>query len=111
VALRRFPSAGDDFWLTKHRPDLINHGGFNLGGRNAAYRAGSCTMFQDRLADIVAIKLAALACVGRRERRTVRPVDQPFEQCGCLGARIGRPLAGAFLQDRMNLVPDIALVL
>jgi len=64
-------------------------------------------MLQHRLADVVAVELAALAGVRRRERRAVRAEQQPFQQGRGLRPRVGGALARALPDDAVDLVPDV----
>ena len=61
-------------------------------------------MLQHRLADIVPVEPVALACMGGRERRTIRAVEQPFQQCGRIGAGAGGALARMIAEDYEQLV-------
>ena len=106
---RRLPRARHDLGLAEHGAELVDDGGLDLARRHAADRARSGAMLQHRLADVVAVEPAALAGVGRRERRAVRAEEQPLQQRGRLGAGARGALAGALLQDGVDLVPGLAV--
>ena len=88
----RFPGGDDDLRRAKQAAELIDHRGLDLGGRQASDRASTPALLQDRLADIVAVELAALSGVGRRHGAAGRSEDQPLEQrrrLRCGSARLG----------------------
>ena len=66
-------------------------------------------MLQHGLADIVSIEPSAFSGVGWRKRRAIGPEQQPLQQRGRIGAGPRGTFSWALLQDRVNLVPCLAV--
>ena len=109
VRARRLPGAGHDFGLAEHGAELVDDGGLDLARRHAADRARPGAVLQHRLADVVAVELAALAGVGRREGGAVGAVEQPLEQRRRFGPGASGALARALFEDGVDLVPGVAV--
>ena len=103
------PRPGHDLGLAEHGAQLVDDGRLKLTRGHAADRARPSAMLQHRLADIVAVELAIIAGVRRREGGAIGPEQQPLQQRGRLGAGAGSTLAGALLQDRVDFVPNGAV--
>ena len=78
------PRANNNFRAEQENSELIDDGSFDLGRRQAADLSGLGTALQDRLADIVAVELAAFPGVGGRHGAARRSEDQALEQGGRL---------------------------
>jgi len=81
---RGLPGARDDSRLTEHGAELVEDGGLDPARGHAADRARPGAMLEDGLADVVAVELAAVPGVRRREGVAVRPYSMPFRSTGVL---------------------------
>jgi hypothetical protein len=86
VGLRGAPRADHHLRLLEERPHLVHHRGLDLARRDAPDRAVVVGALQHGLAHIIGVELPLLPRVCRRQRSSVRPVDQPAQQCRRLPA-------------------------
>ena len=79
----RPPRCDDDLRRAQQGAKLVDDRALDLGGRNPADRAVVLVPFDDRLVDVVAVELLALAGVGRRHGPARSgPKISPFSRAG-----------------------------
>ncbi len=105
----RHPRAHEDLRLAQQRPHLVRHGRLDLGGRHPGHDVvvGSLPL-QQPLGHVVAVEPPTTPRVGGRQRPTVHPEDQALQQGRRLRPVPVAPHPRAFLEHRVNLVPQLA---
>src|SRR5947209_15974707 len=103
---RLFPCPHDDLWHLNEYAHLTDDCCLDLCGGDAADGARLRPPFDHTCGDVIAIQSLAAARVCGREGETVGAEQEPLERRhAILAARVGGTLAGALLQDRVDLVP------